>query len=179
MNSDRKKILTTAGIAAAIGLIILIISLAIPEGPNPDIRIHSVKASGKLNRYYPEKKMTDGKKTTAWVSISKNFGKFEWIRFRFTDRISLKKIRMINGYSKKHKNRWIGDLYDRYSRIRSVRIRLSDNSSYFWILKDNKRSFQTFSFPEPRKTTSITLYIHNIYKGTYNKSVAISEIQFL
>jgi len=179
MRRDKKTVTRIAFILSGVAALVCLILVLVSGPSNPDIKIHSVKASSKLSKYYSGKNTIDSKKKTAWICTSKDYGKYEWIRFRFTERISLNEIRIINGFSHKHKSRWIGDLYDRYSRVRSVRIRLSDNSSYFWILKDNKRSFQTFTFPRTRKTTSVTLYIHNVYKGTLKKSPAISEIQFL
>ena len=174
-NPQQKKLLVLS-ISAIAGLLLL---LAIfQKKDNPSIKISSVTASDKLRRNSDAKKTIDKKKKTAWITTRKDYGKYQWILFRFTRKIKLSKILMINGFAHKHRSRWIGDLYDRYSRIRSVRVKLSDNSSYLWLLKDNTRDFQTFTLPVPRETRAVTLYIHNIYKGSCNKSSAISELKF-
>lgn len=168
---------TAAAITAGVLLLIVLILLVIPEGDNPALRIVGVTSSSRQSAANDARLVMDGKRDTAWLTTGKDQGRYEWVRIRFADEVRISKILMINGYARVHPNRWIGDLYERYGRVRSARIALSDRASYFWTLDDNTRGYQTFTLPEPRKTSSVTIYIHNIWKGSVNRELAVSEIK--
>lgn len=170
----RTGVILALAVIALCGIVLLLLSGRQPEEIK-DNRVTIYASSSKSKQYLPAN-VFDNNPKTAWVAGGKNGGRFSWIKFVFSRPIKLSGIRMINGFAYKHPRH--GDLYDKNNRAKSVRILLSDAASYFWVLKDNTRGFQSLRLPRPRKTRSVQIFFHSIYKTTLWNDLCISEIRF-
>ena len=86
----------------------------------------------------------------------------------------------MNGYNKYSSG--ISDwLYYPNNRPRDIEISFSDGLSMFVTLDDvfdsRNHIFQEIQFDTVKETTSVRVFVHNVYRGTRWNETCISEIQ--
>ncbi|MCK5267223.1 MAG: discoidin domain-containing protein [Spirochaetes bacterium] len=172
----KRDVLLITAVAVILICLFILVSMIFSKSGTRIKAFSSIFASSDKSKYYKPQKAFDDKLKTAWTPKKQDKERFPWIKVLFKKTVTLKKIKLINGFNYKHK--YYGDLYEKNNRVRSVRIVLSDYSSYYWMLRDNERDFQVLELPDPKKTRSVKIIIHSIYKGTTWDDLSISEIRF-
>jgi hypothetical protein len=164
--------------AIAVSLIILLINQAISPAEIRETGENkiSVTASSEKNADAGAAKAFDGNPESAWIPKSARGGRYESLRFAFSQPVPLSGIRIVNGFAATHKQH--GPLYDKYNRIKAVRILLSDNTTYYWMLADRQPEAQTFQFEKPHTTQAVQFFIHSVHKGILYDELAVSEVSF-
>jgi len=150
-----------------------------PQPPAPvftSAHASAVLVSQNDIRYDPELVM-DGRPDTAWAFAGSGG---QWIELRADTDQYVSGIRIMNGYNKfsDNLNDW---LYYPNNRPSDIEIIFSDGSSIPFLLDDvfNSRNhiFQDLRFGEVIKTSTIRIFIHEVYHGSRWDDTCISEIK--
>jgi hypothetical protein len=122
------------------------------------------------SKTYRAYNLTDGDPRTCWSEGAVGSGKGEWAQIRFPEPRSVRRIKLINGYSRA--NRW-----KQNNRVKRLSVRLSDGSSYSWKIRDT-RTWQSLTLPAAVTTRYVMLTIEDVYRGDRKdwNDTSISEI---
>lgn len=142
------------------------------------LRIIDAKASSCLpetrtNKYFLYLAY-DGNKSTAWQENSGKGGIGEWIEFKFDKEYLLKKIVLINGYSKFSQSGI--DRFPQNSRVKKAAFHFSNGSVQGFDLLDQREP--QVAIINPVRTASVRIEIIDYYPGSKWKDNGISEISF-
>jgi hypothetical protein len=144
-----------------------------------DIRIYATASSAlkpsNIGNYNAQN-VLDKDITTPWVEGAAGLGINEWIKLDFSKAISVKSLRLINGYNYTSNDK-IGDRFAKNGRVKTARLEFSDGSSQMIQIADNNK-WQTFSLAN-KKTQMLRLVIISAYKGSKWEDVSISEMEII
>ena len=174
LKARQRKIILAASAAALLILILILALCGRRRYTQPDeIVLDRVTASSTESDRFKPQFIADGNPATAWSPSrqASGSGQYSWIKIYLKEPAKVSGIRLINGISDEEKSS-----YEKYNRAKSVRVVLSDYASYFWVLQDREKNFQTLSFPTPRETSSVQLFIHSVYRGTHWDQLCLGEI---
>ena len=153
-------------------VVILIILLL----PGHDVRLDGARkysASSSKNPQSAAGMAFDGKPETAWVPGKTTDPRYEWLQVDFSGNVQIKGLRIKNGFGS-DKNAY------RYgAKVHTLRLLLSDFSTYYWTLSEDEPGFQKISLSGDHEVRWIKFFIHSIYKGVNDppEEVAISELE--
>ncbi len=143
------------------------------------VPVYSITASSYLPRTeyysYSPSNINDGNKTTAWVEGVDGTGVNEYINFNFSNKETIFRIGIINGFS--DKNAQFGDLYLSNNSLRKAVLMFQDGEEEI-ILADNKRDMQYIKFEREHQTSFVRLRISDVYAGSKWNDTCISEVKF-
>jgi hypothetical protein len=144
-----------------------------------DIRIYATASSAlkpsNIGNYNAQN-VLDKDITTPWVEGAAGLGINEWIKLDFSKAISVKSLRLINGYNYTSNDK-IGDRFAKNGRVKTARLEFSDGSSQMIQIADNNK-WQTFNLAN-KKTQMLRLVIVSAYKGSKWEDVSISEMEIV
>jgi hypothetical protein len=114
----------------------------------------------------------DGEGETCWVENDSSDGIGEWIEGDFANKVMVREIAVINGYSKK-------DYYEKNNRARSLKVVFQPSGQNVVLnLRDGESGLQRCALETPIECASVRLIIDDVYHGWKYKDTCIAEIQF-
>ncbi len=119
---------------------------------------------------YPASGIKDGKVASAWFEGAAGSGQGESVTLDFGAEKSLTRIVVYPGQWENY------DSWGKANRPKEVELKYSDGSTELWTLED-AMSPQVKTFAAPKKTSSVTVKIKQIYNGSVFHDTGISEIQ--
>lgn len=107
---------------------------------------------------------------TPWIPNSENYGIGETISFESTKNI--KSFRIINGFVDINNP----SNFEKYGKAKKINVYSKDKTLLATFDIENNANIQTFILPF--EVSYLTLEIVEVYKGTENKNLAITTLQF-
>lgn len=140
--------------------------------------IAGVRASSTLapqsdsrgNYTYVPENAVDGDYNTAWVEGVDGTGAGQYIELDFDAKHAVNGIEISNGYRKRK------DLYEKNSRVRTVRICFSDGEMEEYVLDDVFQGTQRIDFSKAHETEYIRIEIVDVYEGTKYQDTCITDM---
>lgn len=131
----------------------------------------SEETIGNATHNYAPSKVIDNDLSTCWCEGKEDYGIGENLTIKFNDTYRVGEFTLWNGLCTNE------DLYQKNSRVHSIRLIFSDGTSLDFDCKNgwgNRKN--TFTFPEKIDTSFITFQILDVYEGEKYKDTCISEI---
>lgn len=122
------------------------------------------------DKTFSAKALLDNRFDTMWIEGVSGNGIGEYLDIVFDE------SHAINGVEIYHGNRARPDIYEKYNRIKKVRLTFSDGTNKEYELQDSFFESSKIEFVEPITTTNIKMEIMEVYQGTTYKDTCISEI---
>jgi serine/threonine-protein kinase len=119
----------------------------------------SVLRSGSV--YYGPENLIDSNRATCWTDGTHNYGIGQWVQFDFPSQVTVSSVRLIAGYDKFN----VVDRWKANGRLARMELRFSDGSTLDWRVAD-VRSWQDFTLPTPKVTTSVRLIVEGAYHAS-------------
>ena len=116
------------------------------------------------------KALLDNRLDTMWIEGAPGNGIGEYLNIVFDE------AHAMNGVEIYHGNRVRPDIYEKYNRIKKVRLIFSDGTTKEYELQDSFFESSKIEFVEPVTTTMVKIEILDVYQGTTYKDTCISEI---
>lgn len=116
------------------------------------------------------KALLDNRLDTMWIEGAPGNGIGEYLNIVFDE------AHAMNGVEIYHGNRVRPDIYEKYNRIKKVRLTFSDGATKEYELQDSFFESSKIEFVEPVTTTMVKIEILDVYQGTTYKDTCISEI---
>lgn len=137
------------------------------------VRPKAVTASSALRASstndYRATNLLDGDLETAWSEGADGPGAGEWVRFEFSQQVTLSRIEIANGYQK-DEDRFFGN-----PRVRSLQVEYSTGSTQLVTLLDTKE-FQVI-VPTRQPVEWVKLTIVSVYPGDKWDDTSLSEVR--
>lgn len=112
----------------------------------------------------------DGDSNTAWSEAASGTGRGESVTINLSEKCQVSGISIMSGYQKTER------LFKRNCRPSRLTVTFSDGESEVIDLKDSM-GWQKFTFSNPHDTTSVTLTIDSVYKGSVYKDTLITDVE--
>lgn len=138
----------------------------------PVLLSSSSEIEGYGNNDYSVKNLTDGSRSSAWITGKNEDDEENYVYAEFEEKVSISGVEFLNGYCKSP------EIYKKNSRIGRIEIDLDEKYRIAAELKDEYRKYQTISFGEDIEVKSIKVIIKDIVKGTQQDNPALSELHF-
>lgn len=90
--------------------------------------------------------------------------------------ITLDEDHKVNGLTIYNGNRTSHDLYEKYGRVKTIRITFSDGSQKQYEVADNFYTSSQVSFINPIQTNTLKIEILEVYEGTTYQDTCIADI---
>lgn len=135
--------------------------------------IDDIELSSSLsleNNESSAKALLDNRLDTMWMEGAPGNGIGEYLNIVFDE------AHAMNGIEIYHGNRVRPDIYEKYNRIKKVRLTFSDGTTKEYELQDSFFESSKIEFVEPVTTIMVKIEILDVYQGTTYKDTCISEI---
>jgi hypothetical protein len=131
----------------------------------------SSSAPAEENETYEPTNLSDAKQSTSWIEGEQGSGLGAWVQADFGGQKTLTSFTLWPGY-------WYNlEFWQRYARPKTVVVELSDGSSQEFSVADAMKA-QTFTFSQPRATTTARVKVKAVYAGSTFPDFALSEVTF-
>lgn len=131
--------------------------------------ITSVRASSQMEEY-PVEYAFDSREDTMWTEGVWGNGIGETIE------ITLDEAHKVNGLTLYNGNRTSHDLYEKYGRVKTIRITFSDGSQRQYEVADDYYTSAQVNFINPIQTSTLKIEILEVYEGTTYQNTCITDI---
>lgn len=131
--------------------------------------ITSVRASSQMEEY-PVEYAFDSREDTMWTEGVWGNGIGETIE------ITLDEAHKVNGLTLYNGNRISHDLYEKYGRVKTIRITFSDGSQRQYEVADDYYTSAQVNFINPIQTSTLKIEILEVYEGTTYQNTCITDI---
>ncbi len=131
--------------------------------------ITSVRASSQMEEY-PVEYVFDSREDTMWTEGVWGNGIGETIE------ITLDEAHKVNGLTLYNGNRISHDLYEKYGRVKTIRITFSDGSQRQYEVADDYYTSAQVNFINPIQTSTLKIEILEVYEGTTYQNTCITDI---
>lgn len=142
-----------------------------------EINIKNTNASSVLSDShgisYDSSLVNDEDNSSAWVEGSNGDGSDEWVELQFYGEEIIDEVSIVSGYVKS------SDIYYKNNRPKRVKLTFSDGSENVATLEDGNFGEQVIKLDKPIKSTSVTITILEVYKGSKYNDACISEISVI
>lgn len=131
--------------------------------------IAGVRASSQMESC-PVEYAFDGREDTMWTEGVWGNGIGETIE------ITLNEEHKVNGLTLYNGNRASHDLYEKYGRVKTIRITFSDGSQKQYEVADNFYTSSQVNFINPIQTDTLKIEILEVYEGTTYQNTCIADM---
>ncbi len=131
--------------------------------------ITSVRASSQMEES-PVEYAFDSREDTMWTEGVWGNGIGETIE------ITLDEAHKVNGLTLYNGNRISHDLYEKYGRVKTIRITFSDGSQRQYEVADDYYTSAQVNFINPIQTSTLKIEILEVYEGTTYQNTCITDI---
>ena len=133
-----------------------------------NVKVDTTSCLAEYDMVHIPEYMIDQDLTTGWCEGVAGYGEGEKVYFELDGARTVSGFGIRAGYHKSE------DLYAKNSRPQEIEIEFSDGSEEIFFLEDIMEE-QTFQFPSPRITDSVTLTINSVFPGTKYEDTVITE----